>query len=159
MLFALARHFQWFQQKMITEFEIGGLREDLVIVSRAGYATVVEIKVSRADWLKDRNKNRWPLPKQVSRLFYAVPASVYEKGIPPHVPLAAGILVVRDGGTWQGYDSVVEERAAARVKADKLPEKRLRQIEEAFYYRFWRLQMDQLRRRLHDEPARAELAA
>jgi hypothetical protein len=156
MLFALARHFQWFAQKMITECEIGGLREDLVVVSRAGYATVIEIKVTRADWLKDQNKGRWTTPsKHLSRFFYAVPQPVFKQGIPDHVPATAGILVVRDGGTWQGYDSVVEERAAARLKAEKLPETKLRAINEAFYYRFWRQQMDLLRDRFAEKPAKA----
>lgn len=160
MLFALARYFNWWQQKMVTEFEVDGLREDLVVVSRAGYATVVEIKVSRADWLKDRNKGRWSTPaKYLSRFFYAVPQPVYKQGIPDHVPPSAGILVLRDGGSWQGYDTVAEQRAALRLKAEKLPAAKLAQINEAFYYRFWRQQMDILRGRFHDKPARGALAA
>lgn len=160
MLFALARHFSWWEQKLVTEFEIGGLREDLVLVSRAGYATVIEIKVTRADWLKDRYKQRWSKPSRfISRFFYAVPQPVWKAGVPDHVPAHAGILVVRDGGTWQGYDSVAEERAAARLKAEKLPETKLRAIEASYYYRFWRQQMDVLRGRFHDKPARRALAA
>lgn len=158
MLFALARYFDWWQQKLITEFELGGLREDLVVVSRAGYATVVEIKVSRADWLKDANKGRWP-SKHISRFFYAVPAPVWKQGVPDHVPPHAGILVVRDGGTWQGYDSVAEQRAAVRLKAEKLTEQQLARIDGAYYYRFWRQQIDVLRGRFHDRPATRAAAA
>lgn len=152
MLFALARHFDWWQRKMVTEFEIGGLREDLVVVSRSGYVTVVEIKVTRADWLKDRNKDRWSTPsKYLRRFFYAVPLPVFEQGIPAHVPAAAGILVVHGGD--HSRDEVIEDRRASVFKAEKLPDEKRRKIEEAFYYRFWRQHMELLRGRLHDAPA------
>lgn len=156
-LFALARYFQWFQQRMITEYELGGLREDLVMVSRAGYATVVEIKVSLADWKRDAFKNRAPGRGQVSRLFYAVPQALFEAGIPDSVPEAAGVLVVSGGGHWAGYDSVHEERPAVRFKAQKLSDLQLRKIDEAFYFRFWRQHMDLERQRLFERPKRAAL--
>jgi len=158
MLFALARHFSWFQNKLITEFEVGGLREDLVLVSRAGYATVIEIKISRADWEKDRHKGRWP-STHISRFFYAVPRAVLTRGVPLHVPEHCGILAVRDGGHWAGYDTVTEQRAALRMRAEKLSSEQLRKIDEAFYYRFWRLHMERERVRLFDRPARAVLNA
>lgn len=158
MLFALARYFDWWQQKMATEFEIGGLREDLVVISRAGYATVVEIKVSRGDWLKDRHKDRWSSPSaHVARFYYAVPRALFEIGVPQHVPPHVGILVVNEGGSWQGYDTVSEERAALRLKSEKLPTARLQALNESFYYRFWRQHMDVLRGRFHDRPARRRL--
>lgn len=150
-LFALARHFDWWQNKLVTQFEIGGLREDLVVVSRSGYATVIEIKVSRADWLKDRYKNRGS--EQISRFFYAVPRGVYEQGIPESVPPEAGIIVVRSGGTWNGFDGVREERAARRCKAKPLSAQQLASIERSYYYRFWRLHMQLEQARLVDRPA------
>jgi len=50
MLFALARYFDWSSQRMMSQFAIDGGIADLVFVSRAGYATEVEIKISLADW-------------------------------------------------------------------------------------------------------------
>lgn len=157
MLFALARYFDWYQQRMIPECEIGGLREDLVIVSRAGYATVVEIKVSRSDWQADRYKSRWP-STSIARFFYAVPLELYERGVPAHVPAHCGLLVLRRGDAWDGYDSISEERAARRLPARKLSDAQLRKFDEAFYYRYWRLHMECERRRLFDNP-RMERAA
>lgn len=157
MLFALARHFDWWQNQLITEFEIDGLREDLVVVSRSKYATVIEIKISRGDWLKDRHKNR--SFRQVSRFFYAVPLPLYEQGVPSHVPDSAGIIVVRNGGLLAGYDRVREVRAARRMKAEKLTAEQLASIERAFYYRFWRQHMELERLRLIDRPAMAKAAA
>ena len=158
MLFALARRWDWMHNRLITEWDIDGLREDVVIVSRAGYATVIEIKISRTDWEKDRDKRRWPA-EQIARFFYAVPQQVLVRGIPAHVPEHCGILTVREGGHWAGYDTVHEERAARRMPAAKLSDQQLRKIDEAFYYRFWRLHMERERLRLFDRPAVARHAA
>ena len=150
MLFALARYFNWWEQRMATEVELGSLREDLVVISRAGYVTVVEIKVTRSDWLKDRQKlRRWPSPL-ISRFFYAVPEPVFKQGIPDHVPSLAGLLVVNEGGNFRGYDSVHEQRPAFRMKAEKLSASRERAITQSFYYRFWRQQMELLAGRFHE---------
>jgi hypothetical protein len=151
-LFALARYFNWWQNRMITELEIEGLREDLTVISRSGYATVIEIKISRADWDRDQHKARWP-SKQITRFFYAVPISVFERGIPAHVPEHCGILVVAPGGHWAGFDDVWEQRAARRLKAEKFTDAQLRKIDEAFYFRFWRQHMERERLRLFDRPA------
>ncbi len=155
-LFNLARHFNWFQNRMISEFDVGtGLREDLVVVSRAGYATVIEIKVTRADWQADRHKNRWP-SERIRRFFYCVPYDLFKRGIPKHVPDFCGVLTVRPSKPdWHGYDTVCEERAARVLKAKKLEDRQLAAIDGAFYYRFWRQHMDLERRRLVDLPRAA----
>ncbi len=159
MLFALARHFDFMRNKMVPELEISGsgLREDLVIISAAGYATVVEIKVTRADWQADQHKRRWP-SKHIARFFYAVPLHVYRGGVPAHVPEHCGILTVQWGGRdHHGYDSVSERRAAQRMKVDKIPADRMRRLDENFYYRYWRLHMERERNRLMTRPQRRAL--
>jgi hypothetical protein len=156
MLFALARHFDWWHNQLITEFEIDGLREDLVIVSRAGYATVIEIKVSRADWVADKRKDR--RGNQAARFFYAVPQWLLDRGVPAHVPDHAGILAVVGSATG-GFDSVVERRAARRFKARPLTDTQLHSLHRSFYFRFWRQQMDAERVRLFGRPAMERRAA
>lgn len=148
MLFALARYWNWWETQMITEFEIDGGRADLVLVSRAGYATEIEIKVSRGDWRNDREKLKWMAHgwtrPHVSRFFYAVPAQLVS-AIPAWVPADAGILAVHDGlGVHDGRaaDQVREHRAARRYTARRLSDQQLAQIERAFYYRFWRQHME-----------------
>lgn len=153
-LFALARHFNWWQQRMITEFEIDGGRADLLVVTKAGYATEIEIKISRKDWRADQTKAKFMVERpHVSRLFYAVPeplmrgldirnADSLPRWIRPHV----GILVVRDGGL--GYDSVRELRAAHRFRCRPLTPQMQAHIDSAFYYRFWRQHMEIMRQRL-----------
>jgi hypothetical protein len=151
-LFALAQHFNWWETRMITEFEIDGGRADLLVVSKAGYATEIEIKISRKDWRADQAKAKFMCERpHISRMFYAVPAPLYQRlnldqppsWLKPHV----GILVVLDGKP--GYDAVREVRAATRFRARRLPDRTLNQIDTAFYYRFWRQHMEIQRQRLH----------
>lgn len=153
-LFALARHFNWWQNKMISEFAVDGCREDLVVVSRAGYATVIEIKVTRADWQADRNKGRWP-SERIARFFYAVPHDLFKAGIPNHVPDFCGILTVRQQRPARSFDDVREVRAAKRLHAKKLEPRQMAAINESFYYRFWRQHMELEQRRLVDFPRAA----
>lgn len=153
-LFALARYFDWWQQRLIPEFEIDGGRADLVVVSKAGYATEIEIKVSRGDWEADGEKLKWMRTgwqrPHVARFFYAVPAPLVAV-MPAWVPRDAGVLSVRDGAP--GYDTVREHRAARRYTARKLTDDQLAQIERAYYYRYWRAHMAQQERRLHGSAA------
>lgn len=139
---------------MITEFQIDGGRADLLVVTKAGYATEVEIKISKKDWRADDKKPKFMAQRpHISRLFYAVPeqlmkgldirdAASLPRWIRPHV----GILVVRDGGL--GYDSVRELRAARRFRCRPLTEQHQAQIATSFYYRFWRQHMEIQRQRL-----------
>lgn len=102
-MFALARHLDPFACRLMTEFEIDGYRADLVMLSKAGYATEFEVKVSRKDWQapKERLKLAAPRP-HVARFFYVVPAPLYEQGVPAHVPRWAGILVVHEK-SWRTH--------------------------------------------------------
>lgn len=139
---------------MITEFAIDGGRADLLVVTKAGYATEIEIKISRKDWRADGTKSKFMSDRpHISRLFYAVPEDLMRgldirspeslpRWIRPHV----GILVVRDGGL--GYDTVRELRAAHRFRCRALTPQMQQQIDQAFYYRFWRQHMELERRRL-----------
>lgn len=156
MLFALARYFDWWQTRMITEFEIDGGRADLLLVSKAGYATEIEIKISMKDWRADQIKQKFGAERpHISRLFYAVPLPLYQKldfdRPPKWLKPQAGILVVRDGGP--GFDTVSEARSAVRHSAQRLPPEVVQKIGAAFYYRFWRQHMEIQRKRLHgDQP-------
>lgn len=162
-LFALARYLDWFHNRMMTEFEIDGFREDLVMVSRAGYASVYEIKISRADWQSFKEKARFNLGaargdpgKHISRFYYVVPEDLYrECGIPDFVPEWVGVLTVRAGGPgdYLGYDVTREQRAARRFKAERLTDQTLQRIYEACYHRYWNQQTALLRERLFDRPA------
>jgi hypothetical protein len=148
MIFALARHFNWWQQTMLTEFEVDGGRADLVIISRSNYLTEVEVKISLSDWNADQHKRKFcGVRPHVSRFFYAIPETLKDK-VPDWVPPEAGILVLYDMG--HGFDRVSELRAAKRLNKLKVDDKTIRKMHESCYYRFWRQNMEVMRGRLHD---------
>lgn len=148
-LFALSRHFSWWQHRMLPEFEVDGGRADLVVITRSNYLTEIEIKVSLSDWNADQHKDKFKRPRpHVARFFYAIPETLQDR-IPDWLPPTAGVLVVSNGGL--GWDYVREVRAAKRLPAKKVDDQLVRKIEEACYYRFWRSHMQAEQRRLHDQ--------
>ena len=66
---------------------------DLLVVSRAGYLTEIEIKVSRANLKADAKKWHGHESDQIKRLFFALPD--YLEHCIDMVPERAGIILVR----------------------------------------------------------------
>jgi hypothetical protein len=72
-----------------------GLHEcDLLIVSSAGYATEIEIKVSASDLKKDATKSHQHLSTKIKCLFFAVPEKLLK--YTDLIPERAGIICVRE---------------------------------------------------------------
>lgn len=67
---------------------------DLCVLSPAGYASEIEIKVSRSDLIKDKKKKHGHNEPMIKYLYFGIPKHL-EKDI-EHIPERAGILVV----TW-----------------------------------------------------------
>ncbi len=155
-LAALMRSFCWFQNTMITEWPIDGSQADLLVISKAGYATEIEIKVSMADWNADRKKPHWNSARpHVARFFYCIPHTLADK-IPEWVPAHVGILVVYErspvpGSTLIPLDGVRCLRNARRMKAQKMPDDTLSQIYRACYYRLWKHKQWSLQQRINDQ--------
>ena len=73
---------------------ISGLHEcDLLVVSKAGYLTEIEIKVTRADLRADKKKWHGHESRRIKRLFFALPD--YLEHCIDMVPERAGIILVR----------------------------------------------------------------
>ena len=74
---------------------------DLLIVSKAGYVTECEIKVSRADLKKDQLKVHGHRSPCIKYLYFAVPEKLTEAAL-ELAPARAGILAVRhdDPDDW-----------------------------------------------------------
>lgn len=66
---------------------------DVLIVSRAGFATEIEIKVSKQDLIKDKEKSHGHKHSKISRLYFAIPSKLMPHI--EHVPAHAGIIEVR----------------------------------------------------------------
>jgi hypothetical protein len=68
---------------------------DLFILTQAGYAYEVEIKVTKADLMRDKDKrhNHEDRDNRIKHLYFAIP----EKLLPhiEHIPQRAGILVAK----------------------------------------------------------------
>jgi hypothetical protein len=74
---------------------------DLCVLSPAGYASEVEIKVSRSDLIKDKEKRHGHDEPMIKHLYFAIPEHL-EKDI-EHIPERAGILVVKWNKPWVLY--------------------------------------------------------
>lgn len=95
----------------------GGMHEcDMFIVSKAGVATEVEIKISKSDLLADFKKGHDHKDRQgrITYFYYAMPETLYEK-VKDLIPQDAGILTCARG-SWEG--------ASVYVKEVRKPEKR-----------------------------------
>lgn len=155
-LIAVTGYFDWWAHPMMTEFDIDGSKADLVFVSKAMYATEVEIKVSLADWNVDQKKPHWKMDrKYISRFFYAIPETLENK-IPDWIPDWVGIIVVFDRGltkwnTLPEYDGIRVVREAKRRRCEKVPIEMVNRMYQSCYYRFWRLQNTLLRTRVNGE--------
>jgi hypothetical protein len=97
---------------------------DLCVLSPAGYATEVEIKVSRSDLIKDKEKRHGHDGIMIKHLYFAIPEHL-EKDI-EHIPERAGVLVVKWNEPWKMYGSrAIEGYWSCKKKRDaKLQYKR-----------------------------------
>lgn len=73
---------------------------DLLMVSRAGYVTEIEIKISRADLRRDAKKAHGHENKAIKYLYFALPT--YLENCVDLVPERAGIILVRPGNNVPG---------------------------------------------------------
>jgi hypothetical protein len=76
---------------------------DLCVLSPAGYASEIEIKVSRSDLIKDKEKRHGHDEPMIKYLYFAIPVHL-EKDI-DHIPERAGVLIVEWNEPWKMYGS------------------------------------------------------
>jgi hypothetical protein len=133
---------------------------DVAHISKAGYFTEYEVKVSRSDFLADKHKvvkrqigrswrseklNKHTLLEQAdalgpSRFFYVVPCGLIE---PEEVPEWAGLLTVRLGGSlWSSLGRVKE---APRLHGEKFKDKRLLHLLRNTYFRETQRRLEDLK--------------
>jgi len=151
---ALRRHVDHHANTLIPEAEImwgyagkrGIYRADFISISRAGYGTEFEVKVSLADWRRDLAKPKLDsMPAWVSRFIYVVPEDL---GIPDWAPVWSGVWHVRplivtlDKHTDEerrgadGYEIVAARQPKVRG-TEKVPVGVVAKWMGNFYYRYW----------------------
>lgn len=75
---------------------------DLMIVSKAGYVTEVEIKISRSDLKADAKKSHGHRNARIKYLYFAVPAKLEQAAL-EFAPERAGIITVAPELRFKGY--------------------------------------------------------
>lgn len=71
---------------------------DLLILSNSGYATEVEIKISKSDLKKDKEKSHGHQSDLIKRFYFAVPEKISLEFIYEHIPERAGVIHVSQRG-------------------------------------------------------------
>lgn len=93
---AVSRHFNYRTNLIVPNISWGfAIHEcDLLIISKSGYATEVEIKVSKSDLKKDQDKKHKHEDKRIKYLYFAIPEKLEKDKdlIPEH----AGIIIVKN---------------------------------------------------------------
>ena len=94
---ALANYFNVRQNIIVPNVSWGlGIHEcDLLIVRASGYLIEVEIKISKADLIKDSKKEHKHIDKRIKELYFALPD--YLENCIEYIPERAGILLVSKG--------------------------------------------------------------
>ena len=97
-----------------------GLHEcDILSLSKSNYATEVEIKVTKGDLLKDKDKGHGHNSDLIKYLYFAVPEKL-EDLAQFHIPERAGLLVLGDGwGSVHCVRSPEVNSSAIKWPADK----------------------------------------
>lgn len=72
---------------------------DLLMISKCGYATEIEIKISKSDLIKDKLKSHKHISKKIKNLYFAIPEYLLE--FKEHAPERSGIIVVDNDGWCQ----------------------------------------------------------
>ena len=121
---------------------LGGFEMDLAMISRAGYLSEFETKVSLQDWKADAKKDKWKSPyrKYVAYLWYCIPLALYDKlDKVSHMKEEYGILtfepVFQEGkGYWL---SIQTQRQAKQLpRTEKLDRQQLDKIIKKGYHRY-----------------------
>lgn len=107
---------------------------DLLVLSRAGYLTEVEIKISRSDFMADFKKKHTHKSDIISAMYYAVPTHLVEYA-KKHIPEGRGLIEIRTGKhATRSCAIVVVPASKTRVKA---PEGVVKHMYELMAMRYW----------------------
>ena len=146
----IAKFFDYRQNVIIPNVSWGmglGYEADIIVISKSRYCTEVELKISRADLKRDRNKRKWKLntPRWseerydiIRRQFFCIPEVLCDaiEFIPPQ----CGIIWVSEIGR------VHLERAAKTKEARPLTDKEYLHALHLASMRTWTLKETLLRR-------------
>jgi len=133
----LAMKFDWFRNYIFTNVYFGLYEMDVAIITPAMYLWEIEIKLTRADWLKDEKKRKWNSPgrTKVSRFYYAVPIELVEE-IPEFVTTETGIIGIKYH-PYNGMYFTEPIRSAVRIDV-KITQAEFNDFMKKIYFKYWR---------------------
>jgi hypothetical protein len=97
---ALSRKFDYRQNLIVPNVSWGlWLHEcDLLIMSKSGYLTEIEIKVSTSDLKKDAQKRHGHHNEKIKKLYFAIPEKLLKHE--SFIPERAGIIIYNSERDW-----------------------------------------------------------
>lgn len=116
---AIANWFGWRAHVMVPNISWGLFiyELDMVVLSASGYAYEIEIKVSKSDLIRDKEKWHRHRNIRIKRLWFAVPKKL-EDHI-EHIPKHAGIIVVSKAGIVNIVRSPIDNKLAKKLTIDE----------------------------------------
>ena len=97
--------------------ELGYLHEcDILILSKHGYATEVEIKISKSDLKVDKKKKHGHDNKLIKKLYFAVPEELKDIAL-EEIPERSGLLIIRKRKSGKLF---VEEVKKPKIRKDAI---------------------------------------
>lgn len=115
-----------------------GIEMDFCVIDKE--ITEIEIKLSRADWMKDRSKKKWGddglhIAKQIGRFYYAVPEHMLHD-LPGFVHDNHGLIVFcHRNGQW----NAVECRYSKRLGTHKPNSQDRFKLIFSTHHKYWNL--------------------
>lgn len=160
--YAIAVQLDFFKYCIVPNIHLGSGDElDMAILSPSKILWEVEIKISRADWLRDLEKSKWAFLQQglvydytPARFYYAVPwrlvpeDNVGKRTIPDWVPVSAGVVAIGNNRTVtsqpDGSQTVIDSPTATIIRTAKplhrkqLPQKYVDEMYRKLSIRYWK---------------------
>jgi|WetSurMetagenome_2_1015567.scaffolds.fasta_scaffold924933_1 hypothetical protein len=113
---------------------------DMIVVSSSGYATEIEIKISKSDLLIDKFKEKHKKERlaKISRYFFAVPESLIEIAL-KDLPEEVGILgvFIKEKGTGLDIKVTTVRPSKRNSKARALTENEIARLARLQNFRYW----------------------
>jgi hypothetical protein len=114
---ALLRHFDFRQNIIVPNVSWGlGIHEcDMLMVSLAGYATEFEIKVSKVDLIKDKEKRHCHNNEKIKYLYFVIPEKLDKEEIINHIPEKSGIIIIKKNGIVENRRPALKNNEARKL--------------------------------------------
>ena len=115
--------------------------KDLVVITSSNYIYEIEIKVSKSDLIRDKQKHKWKLQPYFNdfrKTYFAIP--IYLLEYKEHIPEFAGIITVEHANKKNvDYWTFVQREAKINKESKKITEKEKYQLARLGALRVWGL--------------------